>query len=104
MAKASGTRERRHPAEVPQLSRTADGALTPDDITRVLTDASPAWDHLREKLDRFRYCESCDSWRSSVASVNRSRPFRMLDLRLDGPASLSRAGPVGRGLSRPGPR
>jgi hypothetical protein len=67
MAKASGTRERRQPGEVPQLSRTGEGALTPDDITRVLTDASPAWDHLREKLDRFRYCESCDSWRSGVA-------------------------------------
>ena len=67
MAKTSGTRERRHPAEVPKLSRTAEGALTPDDITRVLTDASPAWDQLREKLDRFRYCDSCDSWRSGVS-------------------------------------
>ena len=70
MAKTSGTRERRHPAEVPKLSRTAEGALTPDDITRVLTDASPAWDQLREKLDRFRYCDSCDSWRSGVAPAN----------------------------------
>jgi hypothetical protein len=67
MAKASGTRERRQPSEVPKLSRTAEGALTPDDIARVLSDASPGWDHLREKLDRFRYCESCDSWRSGVA-------------------------------------
>ena len=66
MAKASGTRERRHPAEVPKLSRTGDGALTPEDITRVLTDESPAWSQLRRKLDKFRFCETCDSWRSGV--------------------------------------
>jgi hypothetical protein len=73
MAKASGTRERRHPAEVPKLPRTGEGALTPDDIARVLTDASPVWVQLREKLHRFRYCESCDSWRSGVAPTLGSR-------------------------------
>ncbi len=66
MAKASGTRERRHPTEVPTLSRTVEGALTPELIARVLTDESPAWSQLRRKLDRFRYCDSCDSWRSGV--------------------------------------
>jgi len=63
----------RLPAEVPKLPRTGDGALTPDDITRVLTDESPAWTQLRLKLDRFRYCDSCDSWRSGVPA-SRHRP------------------------------
>ncbi|MGZ4704569.1 MAG: hypothetical protein ACXWCM_06840 [Acidimicrobiales bacterium] len=67
MAKVSGTRERRHPAEVPKLPRTGEGALTPDDIVRVLTDESPTWAQLRRKLDKFRYCETCDSWRSGVS-------------------------------------
>lgn len=71
MAKASGTRERRNPAEVPRLSRTAEGSLTPEHIARVLTDDSPAWSQLRGKLDRFRYCDSCDSWRSGVAPEGR---------------------------------
>jgi hypothetical protein len=56
----------RAPAEVPRLSKTGDGALTPEDITRVLTDPSPAWAQLRQKLDRFRYCDTCESWRSGV--------------------------------------
>ncbi len=73
MAKPIGVRERRQPAEIPKLSRTGDGALTPDDITRVLTDGSPAWQQLRQKLDRFRYCDSCESWRSGVpVSAKRS--------------------------------
>jgi hypothetical protein len=76
MAKAAGVREQRRPSEVPKLARTGDGALTPGDIARVLTDESPAWSQLRRKLDRFRYCDTCDSWRSGVSAS----PLRPDDL------------------------
>jgi len=73
MAKPTGVREQRRPAEVPRLPRTGEGAITPDDIARVLIDESPLWSHLRQKLDRFRYCDACDSWRSGVPA-SRHRP------------------------------
>ena len=53
-ARASGEAARA-PAEIPRLPRIGDGALTPEDIARVLTDESPAWAQLRRKLDRFRW-------------------------------------------------
>jgi hypothetical protein len=76
MAKAAAVREGRHPGEVPRLPPTGDGALTSADIARVLRDDSADWMPLRRKLERFRYCDTCDSWRSGVAAS----PLRPDDL------------------------
>ncbi len=50
-------------AKVPRIGR---GVLTQADIDRVLSDDSPTWMGLRRKLERFRYCTTCESWRSGT--------------------------------------
>ena len=66
MGAAPGDAAAQMRAEVPTVPRSGDGALTQDDIDRVLSDDSPDWARLRARLARFRYCEPCQSWRSGA--------------------------------------